>query len=104
MTIGFAASASRSKLYHIDVDFVESLSIIRTALRIGCALGATPEFWLNLKRMCDLDVAYVRKPMLATSNRWWRRGRDSDWVSGLGEEPFVGGTLPVIPSCNPPDW
>ena len=28
-----------------------------TALRIGQALGMTPEFWLNLQRMCDLDVA-----------------------------------------------
>ena len=28
-----------------------------TALRIGQALGMTPEFWLNLQRMYDLDVA-----------------------------------------------
>lgn len=28
-----------------------------TALRIGRALGTTPEFWLNLQRMYDLDVA-----------------------------------------------
>ncbi len=28
-----------------------------TALRIGKALGMTPEFWLNLQRMYDLDVA-----------------------------------------------
>ena len=28
-----------------------------TALRIGKALGTTPEFWLNLQRMYDLDVA-----------------------------------------------
>ncbi len=28
-----------------------------TALRFGCALGTTPEFWLNLQRMYDLDVA-----------------------------------------------
>ena len=28
-----------------------------TALRIGQALGITPEFWLNLQRMYDLDVA-----------------------------------------------
>jgi len=28
-----------------------------TALRVGKALGTTPEFWLNLQRMCDLDVA-----------------------------------------------
>ena len=28
-----------------------------TALRIGHALGMTPEFWLNLQRMYDLDRA-----------------------------------------------
>ena len=28
-----------------------------TALRIGKALGMTPEFWLNLQRMYDLDLA-----------------------------------------------
>ena len=28
-----------------------------SALRIGKALGTTPEFWLNLQRMYDLDAA-----------------------------------------------
>ena len=28
-----------------------------TALRIGKALGMTPEFWVNLQRMYDLDLA-----------------------------------------------
>ena len=28
-----------------------------TALRIGSALRMTPEFWLNLQRMYDLDLA-----------------------------------------------
>ena len=28
-----------------------------TALRIGRALGTTPEYWLNLQRMYVLDVA-----------------------------------------------
>ena len=28
-----------------------------TALRIGRALGTTPDYWLNLQRMYDLDVA-----------------------------------------------
>ena len=28
-----------------------------TAIRIGKALGMTPDFWLNLQRMYDLDVA-----------------------------------------------
>ncbi len=28
-----------------------------TALRIGRALGTSPEFWLNLQRMYDLDIA-----------------------------------------------
>ena len=28
-----------------------------TALRIGLALGMTPEFWINLQGMYDLDIA-----------------------------------------------
>ena len=28
-----------------------------TALRMGQALGMTPEYWLNLQRMYDLDLA-----------------------------------------------
>ena len=28
-----------------------------TALRVGQALGMSPEFWLNLQRMYDLEVA-----------------------------------------------
>ena len=28
-----------------------------TALRIGSALGMTPEFWLNLQKMYDLELA-----------------------------------------------
>lgn len=28
-----------------------------TALRIGRALGTTPDYWLNLQRMYDLDLA-----------------------------------------------
>ena len=28
-----------------------------TALRVGQALGMTPEYWLNLQRMYDLDLA-----------------------------------------------
>ena len=28
-----------------------------TALRIGRALGTTPDYWLNLQRMYDLDIA-----------------------------------------------
>ena len=28
-----------------------------TALRIGKALGMTPEYWLNLQKIYDLDVA-----------------------------------------------
>ncbi len=28
-----------------------------TALRIGRALATTPEYWLNLQRMYDLDLA-----------------------------------------------
>ncbi len=30
---------------------------VDTALRLGRALGMTPEYWLNLQRMYDLEVA-----------------------------------------------
>ncbi len=36
-----------------------------TALRIGRALGMTPDFWLNLQRMHDLDVARSRTDVSA---------------------------------------
>ena len=42
-----------------------------TALRIGQALGMTPEYWLNLQRMYDLDLARAEadvnaiKPLVA---------------------------------------
>lgn len=36
-----------------------------TALRIGQALGTTPEFWLNLQRMYDLDVARAKTDVSA---------------------------------------
>ena len=36
-----------------------------TALRIGKALGMTPDFWLNLQRMYDLDVARSRTDVSA---------------------------------------
>ncbi|MCZ0938544.1 MAG: HigA family addiction module antitoxin [Caldilineaceae bacterium] len=44
-----------------------------SALRIGKALGMTPEFWLNLQRMYDLDVARTKtdtsaiKPLVEVS-------------------------------------
>ncbi len=44
-----------------------------TALRIGQALGMTPEFWLNLQRMYDLDVA--------------RASFDTDSIKPLVETP-----------------
>ena len=46
-----------------------------TALRIGRALGTTPDFWLNLQRMYDLDVARAKtnvtdiKPLVAISHQ-----------------------------------
>ena len=45
-----------------------------SALRIGRALGMTPDFWLNLQRMYDLDVARAKtnvsgiKPLVATGS------------------------------------
>ncbi len=44
-----------------------------TALRIGKARGMTAEFWLNLQRMYDLDLARTRtdtsaiEPLVPTS-------------------------------------
>ena len=31
-----------------------------TPLRVGQALGMTPDYWLNLQRMYDLDVARTK--------------------------------------------
>ncbi len=36
-----------------------------TALRIGQALGMTPDFWLNLQRMYDLDVTRAKTDVSA---------------------------------------
>ena len=36
-----------------------------TALRIGKALGMSPDFWLNLQRMYDLDVARAKTDVSA---------------------------------------
>ena len=36
-----------------------------TALRIGRALGMTPDYWLNLQRMYDLDVARAKTDVSA---------------------------------------
>ena len=44
-----------------------------TALRLGRALRMTPEFWLNLQRMYDLDLA--------------RRELDLSGIEPLFEEP-----------------
>ena len=44
-----------------------------SALRVGQALGMTPDFWLNLQRMYDLDVARAKtdisgiEPLVSTS-------------------------------------
>ena len=40
-----------------DVVHCRRAVTVDTALRIGKALGMTPEFWLNLQRMFDLEVA-----------------------------------------------
>ena len=36
-----------------------------TALRIGRALGMRPDYWLNLQRMYDLDVARAKTDVTA---------------------------------------
>ena len=38
---------------------------VDTALRIGQALRMTPEFWLNLQRMYDLEVARAKTDLTA---------------------------------------
>ena len=43
-----------------DIVHCRRLITADTALRIGWALGMTPEFWLNLQRMYDLDVARAK--------------------------------------------
>ena len=49
-----------------------------TALRLGRALGTSPDSWLNLQRMYDLDVARAKldlstiKPLIKASD--WRLG------------------------------
>ena len=40
-----------------------------TALRIGAALGMTPDFWLNIQRVYDLDCARTATDTAATGNR-----------------------------------
>ena len=44
-----------------------------TALRIGQALNMSPEFWMNLQRMYDLDVA--------------RASTDTSFIQPLVEAP-----------------
>ena len=36
-----------------------------TALRIGRALGITPDYWLNLQRIYDLDIARAKTDVSA---------------------------------------
>ena len=36
-----------------------------TALRIGRALAMTPDYWLNLQRMYDLDIARAKTDLSA---------------------------------------
>ena len=36
-----------------------------SALRIGRSLGMTPDYWLNLQRMYDLDVARAKTDLSA---------------------------------------
>ena len=55
-----------------------------TALRIGRALGMTPEFWLNLQRMYDLDRAR------ATT---WTRAPSSQLVERHHYERTMGETM-----------
>ena len=42
-----------------------------TALRLGKALGMTPEFWLNLQRMYDLEVARASTDVTSIEPMGW---------------------------------
>ena len=61
-----------------------------TALRIGHALGMTPDFWLNLQRMYDLDVARARtdvsniKPLVENTLR-------TTWRGSVAPNPILPG-------------
>lgn len=48
--MGRAAHIHPQQGWSINVD---------TALRIGCALGTTPNYWLNLQSMYDIDVPRI---------------------------------------------
>ena len=57
---------------HDIIDCHRSFTV-DSALRIGRALGTTPEYWLNLQRMYDLEVARIKtdtsaiKPLVQAS-------------------------------------
>ena len=42
-----------------------------TALRLGKALGMTPDFWLNLQRMYDLEVARASTDVTSIEPMGW---------------------------------
>ena len=71
-----------------------------TALRIGQALGMTPEFWLNLQRMYNLDRARAatdetgqRQGLFISSPYHARSGPiDSTRSQGLGKAQHVVST------------
>ena len=44
----------------IDIVHCRRSITANSAVHIGRALGTTPEFWLNLQRMYDLDVGRTR--------------------------------------------
>ena len=53
-----------------------------SALRIGRALGMTPDFWLNLQRMYDLDIARAKTDLSGIGTLY-------------GEEKYGEGNAPV---------
>ena len=59
-----------------------------TALRIGRALGTTPEYWLNLQRMYDLDVARAETDVSSTIV--FLCSEDGHWIGGQSIPPDCG--------------
>ena len=65
-----------------------------TALRIGQALGMTPDFWLNLQRMYDLEVARARTDVSEIQ----RLVDVSAWISGHLSRASTSRPAPDLPS------
>ena len=64
-----------------------------SALRLGRALGMTPDFWLNLQRMYDLDVARAKTDLsgIGTLHGEEKYGEENAPVPLHSEGPMEAG-------------